>query len=229
VGFLSWTPQLHGHDAAVKIRFQHTGRAVAWLLRGIASTLRYEVEDRAGILRSTAVREPLIWAFWHNRMFLIPYVHERWFPHIPGCILSSPSGDGQIIADVCAAFGLEAARGSSSKPDKGMSALIRLAEKVKQGCDIGITPDGPRGPLYELHPGILKLAQLTGAAILPCHVEYDRCWEFGTWDRFQLPKPFTTAHFRLDEPFHVPRKLPEQEFEQARLALERQLQPRGAS
>lgn len=212
--------------AAVKIRFQHTGRVVSWLLRGIGASLRYEVDDRAGILTSTAVREPLIWAFWHNRMFLIPYIHQRWFPHIPGCILSSPSGDGQIIADVCAAFGLEAARGSSSKPDKGMSALIRLAEKVKAGYDVGITPDGPRGPVYQLHPGILKLAQLTGARIMPCHVEYDACWEFGTWDRFQLPKPFTTARFTLDEPFSIPRKMDEAAFEARRAALEAQLQPR---
>ncbi len=211
--------------AAVKIRFQHTGLLLSWILRGIGASLRYEVEDHAGILTSTAPREPLIWAFWHNRMFLIPYVHERWFPHIPGCILSSPSGDGQVIADVCEAFGLEAARGSSSKPDKGMSALIRLAEKVKAGYDVGITPDGPRGPIYELHPGILKLAQLTGARIMPCHVDYDACWEFATWDRFQLPKPFSTVRIKLGEPFSVPRRLSEAEFEERRAGLEAQLRP----
>ena len=158
-------------------------------------------------------------------MFLLPYVHERWFPHIPGCILSSPSGDGQIIADVCEAFGMEAARGSSSKPDKGMSALIKLAEKVKAGYDIGITPDGPRGPIYELHPGMLKLAQLTGARILLAHVSYGSYWEFKTWDRFQLPKPFSTVRFRLDEPIAVPRKLNEADFETMRLAIEAQLKP----
>ena len=208
----------------MKIRFKHTGRILAGLLRGIGSSLRYEVEDRAGILTSTAPREPLIWAFWHNRMFLIPYVHERWFPHIPGCILSSPSGDGQVIADVCEAFGLEAARGSSSKPDKGMSALIRLAEKVKAGYDVGITPDGPRGPLYELHPGILKLAQLTGARIMPTHVSYEIKVEFSTWDRFQLPLPWSKVRIILDEPVALPRRLGEVEFEQARLTLQARLQ-----
>jgi lysophospholipid acyltransferase (LPLAT)-like uncharacterized protein len=158
-------------------------------------------------------------------MFLIPYVHERWFPHIPGCILSSPSGDGQVIADVCEAFGLEAARGSSSKPDKGMSALIRLAEKVKAGYDVGITPDGPRGPLYELHPGILKLAQLTGARIMPTHVSYEAKVEFSTWDRFQLPLPWSKVRIILDEPVALPRRLGEVEFEQARLTLQARLQP----
>ncbi len=202
---------------------------MSWLLRGIASTLRIEVEDQAGILQTTAVRKPVIWAFWHNRMFLIPYLKERWFPHLPGCILSSPSGDGQIIADVCAAFGLEAARGSSSKPDKGRSALIKMAGKIKEGYDIGITPDGPRGPIYQLHPGVLKLAQLTETEVMPIHVTYDAFWEFGTWDRFQLPKPFSTVHIRLDKLIPIPRKLDEDEFENHRLALERQMQTSTSS
>ena len=204
----------------MKIRFKHTGRVVSWLLRGIASTLKYEVDDQAGVLTSTAPREPLIWLFWHNRMFLVPYLHQRWFPHIPGCILSSPSGDGQIIADVCAEFGLEAARGSSSKPDKGMSALIKLAEKVKAGYDVGITPDGPRGPLYQMHPGALKLAQLTGARIMTARISYESYWEFGTWDRFQLPKPFSKVRIALDPPVNVPRKVDETQFDSLRVALE---------
>jgi Kdo2-lipid IVA 3' secondary acyltransferase len=207
----------------VKIRFKHTGRVLSWLIRGIASTLRYEVEDRAGILTSTAPREPLIWVFWHNRMFLLPYLHERWFPHLPACILSSPSGDGQIIADVCAEFGLESARGSSSKPEKGMSALIRLAEKLKAGYEIGITPDGPRGPIYHLHPGPLKLAQLTSAQIMQVKIEHESFWQFRTWDRFQLPKPFSKVRVILESPISIPRKLDESAFEQLRLQLEQAL------
>ena len=95
-------------------------------------------------------------------MFLIPWLHHEWFANVPGTILTSPSGDGQIIADVCEAFGIEAERGSSSKPEKGMSALIALAAKAREGYEIGITPDGPRGPLHRVQPGIVKLAQLTG-------------------------------------------------------------------
>ena len=201
-----------------KIRIRNLGKVVAWLIRAIGSTLRFEVEDRAGAFATG--RPGWIWAFWHNRMFVIPYIHDRWFAHIPGAILSSPSGDGQIIADACAEFGFEAARGSSSKPQKGLGALILLAEKVKEGRDVGITPDGPRGPCYELQPGLLKLAQLTGGAIVPVRVEYSRALRFKTWDAFLLPLPFSRVKVIFEPLVTVPRKLDEAAFEEQRLALQ---------
>ena len=201
-----------------KIRIKNLGRIVAWLIRGIGATLRFEVEDRAGAFDSK--RPGWIWAFWHNRMFVIPYVHEHWFAHIPGAILSSPSGDGQIIADACAQFGFEAARGSSSKPQKGLGALIMLAEKVNEGRDVGITPDGPRGPIYQIQPGIIKLAQLTGGTIVPVRVMYSRALRFKTWDQFLLPLPFSTVRVVFEAPMTVPRRLTEEEFEAQRSRLE---------
>jgi lysophospholipid acyltransferase (LPLAT)-like uncharacterized protein len=95
---------------------------------------------------------------------------------------------------------------------------------VKAGYDVGITPDGPRGPCYRLNPGPLKLAQLTGALIMPIHVQYDDPWEFKTWDRFQLPKPFSEARIILDQPVEIPRKLDETAFEQMRLDIEQTMQ-----
>lgn len=201
-----------------KIRIKNLGKIVAWLIRAVGVTLRYEVEDRAGVF--TIGRSNEMWAFWHNRMFVIPYLHDRWFPHIPGAILSSPSDDGQIIADACAQFGFEAARGSSSKPQKGLSALIMLAEKVKEGRDVGITPDGPRGPMYQIQPGIIKLAQLTGGSIVPVRVLYSRAIRFKTWDEFMLPLPFSTVRIIFEPRISVPRRMTEEEFETQRLALQ---------
>ena len=204
-----------------KIRIKNLGRIVSWLIRGIGATLRFEVEDRAGAFDTA--RRGWIWAFWHNRMFVIPYVHEQWFAHIPGAILSSPSGDGQIIADACAQFGFEAARGSSSKPQKGLGALIMLAEKVHEGRDVGITPDGPRGPIYQIQPGIIKLAQLTGGTIVPVRVLYSRALRFKTWDQFLLPLPFSRVRVIFEPPMTVPRRLGEEEFEACRASLEQTL------
>lgn len=204
-----------------KIRIKNLGKIVSWLMRGIGATLRFEVEDRTGAFDTS--RNGWIWAFWHNRMFVIPYVHEQWFAHIPGAILSSPSGDGQIIADACAQFGFEAARGSSSKPQKGLSALIMLSEKVKEGRDVGITPDGPRGPIYQIQPGIIKLAQLTGGTIVPVRVLYTRAIRFKTWDQFLLPLPFSTVKVIFEPVMTVPRKMTEEEFEGHRSALEQTL------
>ena len=206
----------------MKIRFQHTGKVLAWLIRGLAKTLTYEVIDHACILHSE-VRPPVIWTFWHNRMFHMPYVHQLWLPHVHGCILSSPSGDGQVIADVCAEFGFKPVRGSSSR--QGMSALITLAEMMKQGYDVGITPDGPRGPCYQLSPGLLKLAQLTGAHILPVYVQYDRPWKLkSSWDRFQIPRPFSKVRIVLNEMQPIARRLSEESFEQERLRIEQIMQ-----
>ncbi len=201
-----------------RIRIQNLGKAVAWLIRAIGRTLTFEVEDRAGVF--DARRGGTIWAFWHNRMFVIPYLHDLWFPHIPGAILSSPSGDGQIIADACAEFGFEAARGSSSKPQKGLAALILLAEKVAEGRDVGITPDGPRGPIYQIQPGIIKLAQLTGGTIVPVRVLYTRAMRFRTWDQFLLPLPFSRVKVIFEPTVNVPRRMTEEEFEQHRARLE---------
>ena len=212
--------QPHRYESGLmaKIRIKNIGKIIALLMRGIGATLRFEVEDKAGAFNTS--RTGWIWAFWHNRMFVIPYIHDQWFAHIPGAILSSPSGDGQIIADVCATFGYEAARGSSSKPQKGLSALIMMADKVKEGRDVGITPDGPRGPKYEMQPGIIKLGQLTGGTLVPVRVLYSRAIRFKTWDEFMLPLPFSTVKIIFEPTMTVPRRMTEEEFEAQRAQLE---------
>jgi len=210
-----------------KIRIKNAGRIIAWLMRGIGATLRWEIRDDAGVFDTS--RRGWIWAFWHNRMFLIPWLHHEWFGHVPGTILTSPSGDGQIIADVCESFGIEAERGSSSKPEKGMSALIALAAKAREGYEIGITPDGPRGPLHRVQPGIVKLAQLTGVPIIPVHLDYSRCIRFKTWDQFLLPLPFAKVTITFGKGHQVPRRMTEEEFEQRRLALETEMREAAGS
>ena len=201
-----------------KIRIKNVGRPIAWLMRGICASLRYEIVDEAGAFDHG--RPLWIWAFWHNRMFVFPYLHSHWYPHRRGAVLTSPSGDGQIIADVCAGFGFEAVRGSSSKPLKGLAALIAMAGKLRAGLEIGITPDGPRGPRYQLQPGIIKLGQLTGAPIIPVRVEYSHALRFKTWDQFMLPMPFSRARIILQATHTIPRKMTEAEFEEQRLRLQ---------
>ncbi len=201
-----------------KIRIKSAGKIIAWIMRGIGSTLRFEIQDNADVFNTS--RNNTIWAFWHNSMFLIPWLHREWWGHIPGTVLTSPSGDGQIIADICASFGIEASRGSSSKPEKGMSALIALAEKARQGYDIGITPDGPRGPKYRVQPGVVKLAQLTGVPLIPVNISYTRAIRFKTWDEFMIPLPFSTVTLVFHPAHVIPRRISEEGFEQQRLEIE---------
>src|SRR5690606_8916637 len=96
-----------------------------------------------------------------------------------------------------------AARGSSSR--QGMKAFIALARKIRnEGSDVAITPDGPRGPIYSMHSGILQLAEAGGVPITPVTCHYEKKWELKSWDRFQIPKPFTKCRLVFGEPVPVP-------------------------
>lgn len=200
-----------------KIRLKNPGKPIAWLIRAICGTLRFTVIDHAGI--STVDSPQRTWIFWHNRMFIFPWLHSGILPGRGGVVLTSASGDGQIIADVCGQFGFKPVRGSSSR--RGAQALMALAECVKAGTDIGITPDGPRGPRYQMNMGVIKLAQLTGGLLMPVHVRYARAITLPTWDGFQLPLPFSKVVIEIAAPFTLPRKMSEEECEQQRAALER--------
>ena len=151
-------------------------------------TLRYEVDDRAGIL-GKSVTENYIGALWHNRLLIFPLVLRRFFPNRPGSALISASRDGDLLTDAIHRFGYDVIRGSSSR--LGASAILQLTEELASGRDVVITPDGPRGPAYELGPGIVFLAQKSGASVLPMNLEYSRCWRLGSWDRFIIPQPFS--------------------------------------
>ena len=159
---------------------------IVFLLRALALTLRFRIDDRCGITRG--VMRPFIGAFWHNRMLVIPVAYQRYCRGRRGHCLTSPSKDGAIIAGVMARFGIGSVRGSSSR--RGTTALRELTAILEAGEDVAITPDGPRGPKYQISPGIVKLAQLTGTSVMPIHVGYSRYWEIKSWDAFRIPKPF---------------------------------------
>jgi lysophospholipid acyltransferase (LPLAT)-like uncharacterized protein len=202
-----------------KIRLKNTAGPIAWLIRNVCKTLRFQVIDHAGI--SPVDPPQRTWIFWHNRMFIFPWLHSEILPGRGGVVLTSASGDGQIIADVCSRFGFAPVRGSSSR--KGMQALMALAECVKSGTDIGITPDGPRGPRYQMSMGVIKLAQLTGGLLMPVHVRYSRAIRFPTWDGFMLPLPFSKVVVEITAPFTLPRRMTEEECEVQRVKLERMM------
>jgi lysophospholipid acyltransferase (LPLAT)-like uncharacterized protein len=202
-----------------KIRLKNPGKLVARLIRAIAGTLRFRVINTAELSYPTQKR--YIWVFWHNRMFLVPWLRESLIPGQEGAFLTSPSGDGSIIADACSDFKLKPVRGSSSR--RGAQAMVELAHHLKSGHDIGITPDGPRGPRYHMNLGVIKLAQLTGAELMPVHVRYDRALRFKTWDGFLLPVPFSGVEIEFGKPFTVPRRMTEEQCEAERVHLEQVL------
>src|SRR5205814_4800602 len=130
----------------------------------------------------------------------------------------SASRDGDLIADVTQRFGFDVVRGSSSR--MGASALLELSQVLASGRDILITPDGPRGPAYELGPGIVFLAQKTGAPVVPVNMEFSSCWRVKSWDRFIIPKPFSKVRVIVGQPHQVKSTSTDQEFEAERLRLQ---------
>ena len=188
-----------------------------WLLQIWARTLRYEVDDQAGVV-GTPVRENYIAALWHNRLLLISFVLKKFLPLRPGAGLISASRDGDLISDLTRRFGFDVVRGSSSR--LGASALRELEKVLATGRDVLITPDGPRGPAYELGPGIVFVAQKTGAAIVPINMEFSSCWRVNSWDGFILPRPFAKVRVIFGPQHRVRLTTTVEEFECERLRLQ---------
>jgi len=163
------------------------GRTIRWTVVGGE---HHEEIRRAG--------KRIIYAFWHNRIFL-----ATWFWRHRGIVvMTSQSFDGECIARFIQRFGYGAARGSSTRG--GHRALLMMAACLHRGLDVAFTLDGPRGPVYVAKKGAVMLAKLTGQAILPFHIAAEAFWEAPSWDRFQIPKPFTRAVVLLGPPITVP-------------------------
>src|SRR5207248_1188248 len=133
----------------------------------------------------------------------------------------SASKDGGIVARILEHFNVQPVRGSSSR--RGPQALLELTTWAERGYDLAITPDGPRGPRYEVQAGAIALAQLTGQPLVPCC--YSLAWKITlkSWDRFQIPLPFGRALMRFGEPLRVPREASDEQRELLRLQLQERL------
>ena len=187
------------------------------LLQIWARTLRYEIDDRLGAV-GRPVKENYIGALWHNRLLIFPFVLRRFFPNRRGAALISASRDGDLLADAIKRFDFDVVRGSSSR--LGARAILQLTDVLASGRDVVITPDGPRGPAYELGPGIIFLAQKSGAPVVPVNMEYSGCWRLKSWDRFILPRPFSKVRVIIGQSHHVRSTSTPEEFETERLRLQ---------
>jgi lysophospholipid acyltransferase (LPLAT)-like uncharacterized protein len=176
---------------------------IALLVRLLGWSWRLRVIDNSGLLTGDPQGgPPLVWVFWHNRLLVAAMFWVRRLQPRRGAVLISRSKDGEILAGVVTKLGGEPVRGSSSKG--GASALAELARRMGEPCDAWITPDGPRGPRYTVHPGAVWLAQTTGARVMPVTVEVSSCWRLKSWDAFIIPKPFSLVEVTLHPLHEVP-------------------------
>jgi len=181
-------------------------RAVYVLLRLLRFSWRIRFSDPHGVLE-VGRQEPFIICVWHNRLAYAMYVYRDSIKPVSGRRLAamvSASRDGALLVEILRAFDIEPVRGSTSR--RGRQALLELARQMRAGLHLAITPDGPRGPCYEIQDGILSLAQVTGLPIIPLGCYAKRKIRFNSWDRFQLPWPLTRCDVVFGEPLQVPRK-----------------------
>jgi lysophospholipid acyltransferase (LPLAT)-like uncharacterized protein len=182
-----------------------------------ARTLRLRVEDPHDVI-SFVRNQPVIFAIWHNRLLMLPRVFDPSFPTRQSYGLISASRDGDFIANWIERSGYGTIRGSSSR--KGVIALRQLIDTLVAGGNVLFTPDGPRGPVYQVSQGIIFVAQKSGAPIVPIHMEYSSCWRLKSWDRFVLPRPFATLRAIFGVPLRIPPLSDPQQFETERVRLQ---------
>jgi len=162
-------------------------------------TLRLRVEGREHLDALTAAGQPHIVAFWHGRILpLSLYFRGRGI-----VVITSENFDGEWIARIIGRLGYGTARGSSSR--NARAATLQLVKDIRAGRSAAFTLDGPRGPARVAKPGAVWLAGATGAPLLPCHAECERSWELRSWDRTQIPRPFSRVHAVIGAPIALPR------------------------
>jgi lysophospholipid acyltransferase (LPLAT)-like uncharacterized protein len=196
------------------------------LLRAWGRTLRFELgpEDREAF---NCWDRPVALVVWHNRLFLAAEIIRRCRRGRPFYGLISASKDGAWLAAFFRMVGISAVRGSSSRGAReAVSALIDVA---RAGNDIGITPDGPRGPRYEFKPGGLIVARRAGAPLVLIGAEFFSATQLRSWDRFYIPRPFSRVRIRCVrvDPASLPRDREEALAEVTRIMM--QLNPDPAT
>ncbi len=191
--------------------------AAYWLICAVCCTLRWQVEGwehHQGIL-SRGKR--IIYVFWHGRILMGIY----FFRKRSIVVMTSRSREGDYIARLLRLFGNGSARGSSSRGSR--RALVEMIRELRRKRDVAFTIDGPRGPRYMAKPGAAWLAAKTGDAILPFNISCKERWVISSWDRFQIPKPFTRALVLIGEPIYVRHEATALELDEAQQEIQRSL------
>jgi lysophospholipid acyltransferase (LPLAT)-like uncharacterized protein len=175
-------------------------------VRALGATLRLAVSGAEGLLPCWRAGRPLIYAVWHGQILMLPWAND-WLRRTQDArrvaVLASRSRDGELVSRYVRRFGLAVVRGSSSRGGSG--ALRQLAGVLRDGGDVALAPDGPRGPGGRIQPGVVVLAALSGAPLVPLAFGARPARRLKTWDEFLVPLPFARGAVVFGEPLAVGR------------------------
>ncbi len=189
----------------------------AAVIRVLASTWRFDVRGREHIDEARRMGKQIVFAFWHGRLLPLAYLHRGENAHV----LASEHHDGELLGRTIRYLGFGHVRGSSTRG--GTKAILGLADAWRAGFDVALTVDGPRGPRFEVKPGVIEVAKVTGGAIIPVTTASRRHRVFDSWDAFQLPAPFTRVLVAYGPPLRVPADADREAQEATRRELEASL------
>lgn len=199
------------------LKFEAAGVVGLGMMAALFATTRSTRIGQEHYLRYRRSGTPVIFVFWHGQ--LLPLLHYHRNEGI--VVLVSEHADGEYLTRVAERHGFGAVRGSSTRgATKGLKGLVRAA---RAGRDLGLTPDGPRGPAGEFKPGALAVAQMTGLPIIPLAAGSSSGWHFDSWDRFLVPKPFARIALAYGEPVMVPQAATREDLSDLAQRLSRRL------
>lgn len=186
------------------------------VIAALGASLNWKVEGLEHLNFDGSGRRPIM-AFWHGRVLTATYYFRR----RDIVVMISENFDGEWIARIIEQFGFRTARGSTSRG--GQRAMLQLKREMERGYPAGFAVDGPRGPARKAQPGAIWLAKLTGNPVVPFHMEASKYWSLNSWDRTQIPRPFSTVALTVGAPIDVPADADEAMLEAKRAEIERSL------
>ncbi len=189
------------------------------ILKLYSKTIRPRFENEDVIKNHLENDGRVILASWHQRVFAGVYIPGRL--KRPISVMISQSRDGDFAANIAKRLGVNPVRGSSSRG--GRQALREMIDAVIRDRIAGHIVDGPTGPPHVIKPGLISMAQRSGAAICPAYAFYENAWIFNSWDRLMLPKPFSRVVIRFGPLESIPENMDSEEFERIRLHIEQKM------
>jgi lysophospholipid acyltransferase (LPLAT)-like uncharacterized protein len=187
----------------------------------VGQSSKWHIEGEEHYLLARAIGKPIIFAFWHNQLMLMPFCYLAATRRTKAATLISRSRDGQVVNDMIESFGFTPIRGSSSRG--GSTALLQLTRHLSQGYDLVLTPDGPRGPRYEAQPGVVALASVSGCPILPFACDTKKRKVLKSWDHFRVSYPYNEGALVGSAPIWVNSQADEKHLQEKVLEVQKAL------
>jgi lysophospholipid acyltransferase (LPLAT)-like uncharacterized protein len=172
-------------------------RAAAGAVGLLAATWRYRVHGWEHVAAARASGRPIVYVLWHSR--ILPLLSQRRDEGV--ALLISRHRDGGYLTTLSERWGYRVVRGSSRRG--GEAGLLGLVRALRQGTEVALTPDGPRGPAERMKPGALAAAQHANALVIAAGAQASAAWWIESWDRFCVPRPFARVEVRYSAPLSV--------------------------